>query len=178
MTSGLRYIGLSEAKAVIGEWHAHHKPHIQQHLAIGYESDGRLVAAVIVEWPKAAKLNGKAYEVSRLCVGPDAPHCAASQLLGAVWRSMRAVGCRRLISYTRQDEDGTCYRAAGWVPVALVEAKAWDNGAKPGRWLPGLYREPSTEVVARVRWEIGPDAATTRVRRLEDGTWTQVTEAA
>lgn len=79
------------------------------------------------------------------------------------------MGIRRLISYTRVDEAGTCYRAAGWVAVEIVKGGAWVNNTS-GRWLPGLY-VPSTEIVDRVRWEIGPDAATSRVRRGEDGVW-------
>lgn len=82
-------------------------------------------------------------------------------------------GVRRLVSYTRTDEAGTCYRAAGWVPVALVKGRLDDGGNRALRWLPGL-RAPSTETIDRVRWEIGPDAATTRVHRDSDGVWRPV----
>ncbi|MCZ2441486.1 MAG: hypothetical protein LC119_15130 [Burkholderiales bacterium] len=68
---------------------------------------------------------------------------------------------------------GTCYRAAGWVPVALVKVRLDDGGNRALRWLPGL-RAPSTETIDRVRWEIGPDAATTRVHRDSDGVWRPV----
>lgn len=88
----------------------------------------------------------------------------------AAWRCAEAQGVHRLISYTRVDEPGTCYRAAGWVAVALVDGREWDTGNKADRWLPGLY-QPTTETVDRVRWEIGPSAAITRVRRNEHGTW-------
>ena len=97
-------------------------------------------------------------EVTRLAVGPDAPHCTASKLLGAAWRTASGMGCRRLVSYTREDEAGTCYRAAGWRATATVKPAEWTHGNQEGRWLPGLY-VPSTETVPRVRWEIGPDAA-------------------
>lgn len=86
------------------------------------------------------------------------------------------MGIRRLVSYTRADEAGTCYRAAGWVATAVTGPREWTTGSQAGRWLPGLY-VPSTEIVDRVRWEIGPDAATTRVRRAGGG-WETVPESA
>jgi len=63
------------------------------------------------------------------------------------------MGVRRMVSYTRADEHGTCYRAAGWKPVATVDGRGWTTGNKAARWLPGLY-EPTTEIVDRMRWEI------------------------
>lgn len=100
--------------------------------------------------------------MTRLAVKTGAPHCTASQLLGAAWRIARVFGVRRLVSYTRVDEPGTCYRAAGWVATARVRGRAHDTGNRKTRWLPGMY-EPSTEIVNRIRWEIGPDASTDRV---------------
>lgn len=166
----LRPLTLKEANALIDRWHSHHDPVVTSIIRIGAEVDGALVGCVLVERPKAAGLcNGVTYEVTRLCC--DGAHRnSGSLLLGAAWRAMAAMGCRRLVSYTRVDEDGTCYRAAGWVATALVEGRAWNTGNKATRWLPGLY-EPSTEIIDRVRWEIGPDAAQTRVRRVADGAW-------
>lgn len=165
----LRPITRDEANDLIRRWHRHHKRILQAVLKIGAEVDGLLVGCVVVEVPRAAELLGCAYEVTRLCC--DGAHRnAASKLLGAAWAAMRAQGCRRLVSYTRVDEDGTCYRAAGWIATALVDGRAWTTGNKADRWLPGLY-SPPTEIIDRVRWEIGPDAARSRVRRAADGSW-------
>jgi hypothetical protein len=166
----LRPLTLAEANDIVRRWHRHHDPVLNCIVRIGAEIDGALVGCVIVERPKAAALcNGTTYEVTRLCC--DGAHRnTGSALLGAAWGAMRSMGCRRLVSYTRVDEDGTCYRAAGWLAVALVDGRGWNTGNKADRWLPGLY-EPSTEIVDRVRWEIGPDAASTRVRCV-DGVWT------
>lgn len=128
----------------------------------------------MLEDPKSCRLRDpRTWEVTRLCVGPNAPHCAASILLGAAWRVASGFGIRRLVSYTRQDEDGTCYRAAGWLSVALTHSRGyWDNRATR-TWLPGFYR-PTTDHAPRVRWEIGPEAAMTRVKRSPDGTWREL----
>lgn len=71
---------------------------------------------------------------------------------------MDATGVQLGVSYTRVDEPGSCYLAAGWIPAALVEGRAHTTGNRAQRSLPGLY-EPSTEIVDRVRWERGPRAA-------------------
>lgn len=155
----------SDARRFVAEHHSHHRAHVGEVFAIGlYDAD--LLAVVVVGRPVAVSLDdASTLEVTRLCVGPSAPPFAASQLLGRAWRAASAMGCERLVSYTRLDERGTCYRAAGWVPTALVEPRPHDNAAggnRASRWLPGMF-EPSTEPVWRVRWEIGPGASTGRI---------------
>lgn len=155
----LRPINRDEANAVIAAFHRHHKPIRQMRFAVAAIDDrGGVRGVAVVEWPKAAALcDGLTFEISRIatpnrarCTRPDS---ACSMLAAACWRSLRALGARRLVTYTRADESGASYRAAGFVAVARVSGREWDGVNKPGRWLPGLY-EPSTEVVDRVRWEI------------------------
>ena len=71
---------------------------------------------------------------------------------------MTEAGITRQISYTRVDEAGTCYRAAGWTPVGYVIPGTHTHGNR-SKFLPGLH-EPSTEPIARVRWERGPRVST------------------
>lgn len=155
----VRPITRDAANAVITMWHRHHKAVRSHRSACAAYLDGELVGVVVVANPVARALqNGVTSEVVRLCCrGGD--RNVASRLLGAAWASDRALGVRRMVSYTRADEDGTCYRAAGWVPTALITPRDWNRST---RWLPGLY-VPTTQLIWRVRWEIGPDAANTRV---------------
>ena len=145
-----------EANAVVLKWHSHHKPVRAHRFALAAEvfdeSDcPELVGIVIVASPVARALNdGRTFEVVRLCT--NGYKNAASFLLGAAWRTCKAMGVRRLVSYTREDEHGTCYRAAGWRVTKQVRGEKWNHGNKSQRWLPGVY-EPATEVVNRVRWE-------------------------
>lgn len=155
--------GRAEAQRFVQDHHSHHRAHVGELFAQRLVVDDRTVAVVVVGRPVAQSLQkAGAWEVTRLTVGPDAPHCAASKLLAAAWQVARVYGCRRLVSYTRSDEAGTCYRAAGWVATATVKGQPHTHGNRSLRWLPGFY-EASTEIVDRVRWEIGPDAAPTRV---------------
>lgn len=154
----VRPTSLAEANAVVARWHSHHRPvrghkfslvaEVQEHA----EAPTLLVGVAIIGRPVAQALdNGRTYEVTRLCTNGH-PN-AASRLLGAAWRAAKAMGVLRMVSYTRSDEDGTSYKAAGWRRVAEVEGRPWCTGNKADRWLPGLY-VPTTEVVDRVRWEV------------------------
>lgn len=154
---GVRPMSLAEANAVVVRWHSHHRP-VRGHkfsLAAIVPNEWHgvdVVGAVIVGRPVAQAMDdGRTYEVTRLCTNGH-PN-AASRLLGAAWRAAKAMGVLRMVSYTRGDEDGTSYKAAGWRRVAEVKGRGWVTGNKADRWLPGLY-EPTTEVVDRVRWEV------------------------
>lgn len=149
----LRPLTRDQANAAVRSWHRHHKPVRSHRFAIGAEVDGVLAGVVIVGSPVARGLDdGFTCEVTRLATPEGAVPHVASRLLGAARRAALAMGFRRLVSYTRSDEPGTCYRAAGWRPVAKVDGREWSGSNKPGRWLPGIY-EPTTEIVDRVRWE-------------------------
>lgn len=124
------FVSRSDAQDAVRRWHSHHEPHIGERFALGWRDDngGGLRAVIVVGRPVSQVLQAQgAWEVTRLAVGPDAPDCCASRLLGAGWGVMRSVGVRRAISYTRIDEAGTCYRAAGWVAVALVVPEDWER---------------------------------------------------
>lgn len=147
---------------VVGFYHRHHKPVRSHRFAIAAMAEDRadsgIVGVVVVGNPIAAALqDGVTFEVLRLCTVRrpcrDGFRFAATRLLGAAWRAARAMGVRRLVSYTRVDETGSCYRAANWKRVAEVKPDTHDHGNRAGRWLPGLY-EPSTESVPRWRWEM------------------------
>ncbi len=141
-------------RAAVAKWHSHHKPTIGETIALGAFVDGALVAVVVMGVPVAPALqDGKTWEVTRLAVGPDAPRYTASRLLGAAGRLMDAAGVERQISYTRSDESGTCYKAAGWVATGTVKADTHNHGNR-ATFLPGVWQH-STEAIDRTRWERG-----------------------
>ncbi len=154
MVIELRPLSLADANRLVGLWHSHHRQVRGHKFSIGAFVDGQPVGAVVVGRPVAPSLDdGLTFEVTRLVT--NGFRHAASRLLGAARRAAFAMGVRRLVSYTREDEDGVCYKAAGWVPTKQTRGRGWDSGNKALRWLPGLY-EPTTEVVDRVRWETAP----------------------
>ena len=107
--------------------------------AIGLAFDGVLVGVAIVGNPLSATLmDGLTAEVLRVCVSPKgAEHRGAcSQLYGACWRAWKAMGGRRMITYTLDSEDGASLRGAGWhiagktKPCAPGWRKAEDNSVR------------------------------------------------
>jgi hypothetical protein len=148
----LRPLSLADANDAVSTWHRHHKPVRGHKFSVGAFLDGALVGAVIVGRPVAQALDdGLTYEVTRMsCRGGDKN--VGTRLLGAVGRACDAMGYRLGVSYTRADELGHVYRAAGWQDAGAIKGRGWDSGNKADRWLPGLY-EPTTEVIDRVRWE-------------------------
>lgn len=73
---------------------------------------------------------------------------ACSCLLGAAWRAARAIGYRRLVTYTRADERGASLRAAGLRVVAeLPPSRGWSCRRRPRT---DRYANHGT----RLRWEL------------------------
>lgn len=66
--------------------------------------------------PSARMLPDSYFELRRMAIPDDAPHCTASWMLGAMARHIAGLGkYERLISYQDMDvHTGTIYRAAGW----------------------------------------------------------------
>ncbi len=93
--------------------------------------------------------DGLTVEVNRTCTDgfPNANSC----LYGAAWRASRAMGYRRMITYTQADEPGTSLRAAGAIHVADLPArKGW---AESSVALKALRDPIGTGGIARTLWE-------------------------
>ena len=162
MSIEIRFVTREEANKAVTAWHSHHKPVKIDILRCGAFIDDALVGVAIGALPVAPALAKglRTIELVRVATrGGD--RNVASKLIGAVWASAKALGFTRGVSYTRIDELGTSYKAAGWAAVARVKGEAWVRG-NHNVWLPGMH-VPQTEVIDRIRWEVGPAAATTRV---------------
>lgn len=114
------------AQQFVGEWHRHHRPPPGHKFSIGVEADGVLVGVAMVGRPIARALDdGRTLEVTRTAT--DGTRNANSALYGAAWRAAKALGYRRLITYTQAGETGASLRGAGWSVVAERPArKGWD----------------------------------------------------
>ena len=125
----LRPISLRDANKYISENHRHHKP-VQGHkFSISCVNQEQIVGVVIVGRPVSRNFDdGLTAEVTRLCT--DGTKNACSMLYGAAWRASKAMGYKRIVTYTLPDEGGTSLRAAGWRYVGLAGGGNWN---KPGR---------------------------------------------
>ena len=127
----LRPISFREASAFISQHHRHHRPPHGCKFCIGLVGPaGTLVAVATVGRPVARALDdGYTAEVTRLCT--DGTRNAASMLYAASWRAARAMGYRRMITYTLADEPGTSVRAAGWREIARTRGGSWNVPSRP-----------------------------------------------
>lgn len=149
MTLILVPVTFDDACQFVAAWHRHHAPPVGHKFSIGVAADGLLVGVAMVGRPVARHLdNGSTLEVIRTAT--DGTRHVNSMLYGACWRATRALGYRRLITYTQDGESGSSLRAAGWHVVAELPARrGWDTPSRP-RQLRG------TENVQRFLWEAEP----------------------
>ncbi|WP_207926753.1 XF1762 family protein [Actinocrispum wychmicini] len=147
--SGLAIVPVTfrQACAFIEAYHRHHRPPRGMKFAVGVAQHGVLVGVATVGRPVARHLDdGQTVEVTRTCT-LGVPN-TNSMLYGAAWRTARAMGYRRLITYTQHGETGASLRAAGLRPVVRLRAR-------PGWDCPGRGRVPrGVDGVQRIRWEI------------------------
>lgn len=138
-----------EAFAFVEAHHRHSVVPAGCVFALGAGHGERLEGVAIVGRPVARGLqDGFTLEVLRLCTPSEgAARNVCSFLYAASWRATRALGYRRLVTYTRQDEAGSSLRAAGWRVVGEVEARSWHTRSRP--------RDDRDERVPRLRWEAG-----------------------
>jgi len=138
-------LSLAEANAFVSRFHRHHGPTAGHKFSLGVASGGEIVGVAIVGRPVARHFDdGWTLEVNRTCT--DGSKNANSMLYGAAWRVAKALGYRRLITYTQQGESGVSLRAAGWRIVAERKARpGWDSPSRP--------RVNKNENQGRLLWE-------------------------
>jgi hypothetical protein len=126
---------LREAREFVANFHRHNSAPQGGLFAIGASDGERLSGVAIAGLPVARGLmDGATLEVTRCCVLDDAPTGTPSALYGACWRAARAMGYRRLVTYTLQTESGASLRGAGWRVIAERQQRdpaQWQN--RPGR---------------------------------------------
>ncbi|MFJ8532321.1 XF1762 family protein [Streptomyces sp. NPDC093591] len=121
-----------EAKEFVRLWHRHHPPPVGQIFAVGAaDEDDTLRAVAVVGRPVARHLDdGATLEVTR--TASDGARNANSLLYAASWRAAKALGYRRLITYTQGGESGASLRGAGWRLIARRPPRTgWHTPSRP-----------------------------------------------
>ncbi len=123
-------VSLAEANSFVAAWHRHHKPVVGHKFSIGCKADGQLVGVVIVGRPVSRYLDdGQTLEVNRLCTTGAKNAC--SFLYAAAARAAKAMGYRKIITYTLDTESGVSLRAVGWRCAGQAGGTAWTGTRKP-----------------------------------------------
>jgi hypothetical protein len=140
-----------QACAFVAELHRHNKPPRGHKFSIALWGADKQVGVAMAGRPVARAFDdGLTLEVNRTCT--DGTANANSMLYGAVSRAAKAMGYRRVITYTQADESGASLKAAGFVKVKELAARSsWAESSGKSK----VVRDPiGTGGVARVLWEI------------------------
>lgn len=139
-------VTLREACEFVRAHHRHHEPPQGGLFALAAARSGRVVGVAIVGRPVARLLaDDFTAEVTRLCT--DGTRNACSVLYAAAWRACRALGYRRLVTYTLKSEGGASLRGAGWRCLGVAGGGTWSRASRPR-----VDTHPTQE---KLRWEIG-----------------------
>jgi hypothetical protein len=143
-------VSFRQAQLFIAAHHRHHKPPRGMKFCLGVANADGLVGVATVGRPVARHYDdGYTLEVNRTCT--DGTAHVNSMLYGAAWRAAKALGYRRLITYTQAGESGSSLRAAGWRVIAEREARP--NWAESSVTLRHLRDADGPGGVQRSLWE-------------------------
>ena len=132
----LQPITYSEACDFIAKYHRHHLP--PQGWKFGMAvNDGKAVVGVVTIGRPVSRHqdDGVTLEVTRCCT--DGTRNACSMLYGAAWRAVKAMGYRRLITYTLASESGGSLKGSGWRLIGERKSGTWNSPSRPRVPQPG-----------------------------------------
>jgi hypothetical protein len=132
MTLRVVPVTFADACGFVAMHHRHHRPPVGHKFSIGVaDDDDRLVGVATVGRPVARYSDdGLTLEVNRSAT--DGTPNANSMLYGAAWRAAKALGYRKLITYTQAGESGASLRAAGYRVVAeMPPRRGWSVPSRP-----------------------------------------------
>lgn len=140
-------VRFEDACGFVAMWHRHHSPPTGHKFSIGVVTPGdNLVGVAMVGRPTARFLDdGMTLEVNRSAT--DGTPNANSALYGAAWRAAKALGYRRLVTYTQEGESGSSLRGAGWRVVAHRPPRnGWSAPSRP-------REDRGVDGIPRTLWE-------------------------
>lgn len=141
-------ITLREANAYVEANHRHHKPARGCIVCCAVSEGDQVRGVVIVGRPVARRVqDGWTAEVTRCCT--DGARNACSMLYRAAWRAVKALGYRKLVTYTLPEEGGASLRGAGFKCIGAAGGGSWNVPSRP--------RVDTHPFQVKLRWEL--DAA-------------------
>ena len=131
----IRDIAFAAAKNFIDKHHEHCGPPVTWRFGASVWNGSTMIGVATVGNPVARGLCHRGtLEVNRLCIRRDIPSAlnwnAASMLYGWCAREAARRGWAHIVSYIREDEDGTSLQAAGWTKEATVRGRGWHSNRR------------------------------------------------
>jgi hypothetical protein len=139
---------LREARDFVTRVHRHHRAPRAHRFSIKATVNWHTVGVAICGRPVGRhQQDGNTLEITRLCT--DGTPNAVSFLVGVVKRAARALGWKRLISYTLIEENGASWRASGMTQTGITRGGKWS-----GTYGDGKKRSNDHPLQEKRRWEI------------------------
>ncbi len=158
-------LSLERANAFVSLLHRHNKAVPGAKFCLGViDEQGTLRGVAIIGRPVARLLDdGLTLEVNRVATDGSPNTCSA--LYAAARKTAFAMGHKRLVTYTLQEESGASMRGAGWKRVAETQAS-------PAGWLNRAGRKTQTVYQSnKWRWEtLNPEFLRNKQRPVVDMT--------
>ena len=130
MSLSIRPIILRDANAYVAQHHRHNLPTNGHKWSLACYDGDRLCGVAIAGQPIARKLDdGLTIEIRRVCT--DGTYNACSILYGACARVAKAMGYKRIITYTLQSEPGTSLKASGFINEGEAGGVSWNMPSRP-----------------------------------------------
>lgn len=143
----LQPISFADACEFVRRFHRHHIPPQGWMFGTSVSDGEKVVGVVTVGRPIARRFDdGWTLEVTRLCT--DGTKNASSMLYGAAYRMAKALGYRRVITYTLASESGASLVASGWREVHKTRGGSWDRAKRP--------RTVKASIESKTLWEAIP----------------------
>jgi hypothetical protein len=116
---------ITKAREFINEHHRHHKAPQGALFAVGIaDESNNLVGVSIIGRPVARKSNdGFTAEITRLCTLGHKNAC--SMLYGASQRASKALGYKKLVTFTLDKEFGASLKASNFTLAGTTPGKSW-----------------------------------------------------
>lgn len=135
-----------EAAEFVRRIHRHHIPPVGHKFSIAVADDEGQVRGVAIVGRPVSRANDDGWSLEVTRCATDGTKNAPSMLYAACWRAARALGYRRLGTYTLATEPGTSLRAAGWREIGTVRGRSWNFKCRPR-----VDKHPTLDKIA---WEI------------------------
>lgn len=141
-------VELKEANAFIDALHRHHAPVIGHRFSLGCVDDTGMLHGVVIVGRPVARLAGHPRDVAEVTrLATDGTYNACSILYAAAGRACRAMGFRRIQTYTLPSEGGASLRASGWTCEG-------DAGGGQWRHTDGRPRRTDQPTEVKTRWAL------------------------
>lgn len=120
-------ISLKQAQSFIKDYHRHNLPPSGHKFSVGLWDGETLVGVVIAGLPIARNNNdGFTIEVTRCCMRNRIYKNGVTKLLSAVYQAAKALGYRKIVTYTLQHENGHSLKACGFHLEGISKGGSWN----------------------------------------------------